>query len=123
MTLGALMDRLLKEAANDWVGVWELPWIAKSMGRAADSEEVLQLSLQIIREALENGLAEVGDVTDTGFRPWGVSTDEACLRIEHEWRRFPNGPRLGDMSCWINLTERGRERLDESGSTQGQQRT
>ena len=122
MTTNALIDRLLREAADDWVGVWELPWMAESTGSAGDSEKVLRLWLQIIREALKNGLIEVGDVTETGFQPWGVSVDETCLRIEREWRRYPEGPRLGDISCWINLTERGQQRINESSFAEGQQR-
>lgn len=123
MTVSAMVDRLLTEAADDWVGVWELPWMAKSIGGVQDPEGVLNVSLRVIRETLDKGLAEVGDVTEAGFRPWGVSPDEACHRIEREWRRFPDGPRLGDMSCWFNLTERGRKRLGESGSAQGRRRT
>jgi len=122
-TLRAMVDRLLMEAADDWVGIWELPWMARSIGGAQDPEGALNLSLQAIRETLDNGLVEVGDVTEVGFRPWGVTSDEACHRIEREWRRFPDGPRLGDMSCWFNLTERGRECLGESGSAQGHRRT
>ena len=120
MTFSSIVNRLLREAADDWVGVWELPWMARSIGGAQDPEGVLRLSLQVIRKTLEEGLIEVGDVTEDGFRPWGVSAEEACCRIEREWRRFPDGPKLGDMSCWFNLTPKGRKLLAESGSAEDQ---
>jgi len=111
-----MLDRLLLAAADDWVGVWELPWIATSVGGASSSDEVLRLSLAVIREALVRGLIEVGDVTEAGFRPWRASPDEACRRIEAEWRGFPNGPRLGEIACWFNLTPAGRRQLDHPGA-------
>jgi hypothetical protein len=111
MILGAMVDRMLQAAADDWIGVWELPWMASSVGGVSSPTEIRNLSLMVIRKALDEELLEVGDVTESGFRPWGLSPDQACSRIESEWRRFPNGPKLGDISCWFNLTERGRQHL------------
>ena len=111
MSFTTFVDHLLMAAEDDWVGVWELPWLATSVGGASSPEEVMELSLKAIRKALVDGLVEVGDVTELGFQPWGMLPDEACRRIEREWRRFPNGPRLGDISCWFNLTGKGRQHL------------
>ncbi len=115
ISLPAFVDRVLVAAEDDWLGVWELPWIAQSVGGATTPEEVRKLSLAAIREALDAGLVEVGDVTEVGFRPWQTPPSEACSRIEAEWIRLPNGPKLGDMSCWFNLTATGKKRIEQSG--------
>lgn len=104
-----LRDRLLSAAEDDWVGVWELASMASSVGGMATPGDVLNSVLPVLKDALEEGLIEIGDVTNDGFQSWGLSVDESCIRIEREWRRFPNGPRLGDISCWINLTDKGKE--------------
>lgn len=117
MTHRTVLDQLLQAAADDWVGVWELPWLAESAGGARGAEEVLKLSLQVIRHSLDEGLLEVGDVTEAGFRSWSASPEEACRRIEREWRRYPDGPRLGDVSCWFNLTAKGQRHLGEPGAS------
>lgn len=112
MRNNSLRDRLLSAAEDDWVGVWELASMASSVGGVARSSEVLDLVLSALRGALEEGLIEIGDVSDDGFRSWGLAPGESCGRIEREWRQFPNGPRLGDMSCWIDLTAKGKDLLD-----------
>ena len=71
MILGAMGDRMLQAAADDWIGVWELPWMASSVGGVSSPTEIRNLSLMVIRKALDEELLEVGDVTESGFRPWG----------------------------------------------------
>ena len=114
MRVQAVCDSLLATARGDWVGIWEMPWLAKSVGGARDREEELQLSLQAIHHCLQEGLLDVGDV-DRVFHSWNVTPAEACERIEREWREFPDGPSLGDISCWFKLTTKGRQLVEDRG--------
>ena len=72
----------------------------------SEPNEVLDLVLRVFKDAMECGLIEIGDVTEQGFRSWGLTPTETCERIRKEWMQFPGGPRLGDMSCWVNATSK-----------------
>lgn len=52
---------------------------------------------------------EVGDVTDHGFVPWGLSPDDAMVRVEQKWRDLGRSPDLGEI-CWLANTDFGDER-------------
>ena len=109
MRNSALRDRLLTAAEDDWVGVWEIASMAASVGGATASDDVLSSMLHVLKDTQEQGLIAIRHITAEGFKSWGLSADDACRRIANEWRRFPGGPRLGDISCWINLTNKGME--------------
>ena len=110
--------QFLQMAADDWVGIWEVPWLVRKAGGPQDPDELLHRSMTLIRTVLQEELATVGSVTDAGFQAWDLNPDEACDRIESKWRHLSHDPRIGDMSCWFNLTEKGRIRIldGENGS-------
>jgi hypothetical protein len=70
--------------------------------RAAEMRDV---ALQVMRVLLESRLMEPGDLTESGFKPWGTATPDALARIETAW---PHGfaPSLGDV-CWLSNTTQG----------------
>lgn len=66
MATNTMIDELLRRGADDWVSVAEVAWVAKSIGRAASDQEILDVAIAAITHVM-NGLMEVGDVTDGGF--------------------------------------------------------
>jgi hypothetical protein len=107
-----MIDELLASGVADWLMASEVAWVASSIGGASTPDEVRVTSLQLIEHMLDEHLLTVGDVGDDGFSEWGISTDEAMMRIGHEWAALGRAPSLGDI-CWFNLTEIG-ETLGES---------
>ena len=107
-----MIAAVLRAGSDDWVGVWELPFLARSTGAADSPQEERIACIQVVRELLASGWATVGDVTDDGFRAWPLTHDQAVSRIETEWQALPNGPNLGDIG-WINLSETGEAKAAE----------
>ena len=109
MTVQTCLDELLKDGLDDWVQAADVATIAQSIGGARTPEEIKDLSLRVIQEALERDLMTVGDVTSAGFRPWNVPLAEALERVEHAWGIQGKGPNLGEV-CWLENTKRGDDR-------------
>src|SRR5687767_3824615 len=89
----------------------DVEFVAQSVGGAATDEEALQTSLALIRAVLDQGLMDVGDVTDGGFFEWGLDQEQAMERIEREWRQLDRPLNLGDV-CWLANTGAGDRRAE-----------
>ena len=111
MNIERCIDDLLIRGVDDWVHTPEVEWVAKSTGGASTPDQILDLSLHLIREVVQQNLMEIGDVTesDRGFRKWGLSKEEAMQRVEREWKALGRNPNLGEI-CWLCNTEKGNER-------------
>ena len=103
------VDELLTCGADDWVDAAEVAWVARSVGGATTEAEIRELSIDLIREVLEQGFMRIGDVTKEGFRPWPLSSGDAVLRVRNEWTALGRGPRLGEI-FWLENTETGDQR-------------
>jgi hypothetical protein len=73
--------------------------------------EAQQLTLSMIRELVEEGLFDLGEIvrnTNDGFEAWTMSLDDAMAQIEHAYvANFDD--RWGWTACvWLQLTEKGR---------------
>jgi hypothetical protein len=106
-----LIDEVLVRGADDWVMAAEVAWLARSVGGASTDGEVLDVSVDLIRTVLTEGLMEVGDVTDGGFFAWGLPVAEAVQRIEDAWRGLGHSPNLGEV-CWLSNTPTGQARAE-----------
>lgn len=106
MATERMIEELLISGAEDWITASEVAWVAKSVGGASTDEEVLAISLNLIQAAVEQGLMEVGDVTDGGFIPWDLPPLDAVRRVEGAWRDLGRLPNLGEV-CWLANTTNG----------------
>jgi len=107
----AMLDDLLVSGPDDWVMACEVAWVARSKGGARSSDAIRELSVELIRELLDRGLMTIGDVTESGFHAWELSTAEALDHVDAEWRMLSREPSLGDI-CWLQLTEKGEARAE-----------
>jgi hypothetical protein len=111
MAADALIDELLARGADDWVTAAEVAWIARSVGDASTDGDVLEVSVDVIRAVLTDGLMDAGDVTDGGFFEWGLSPAESVRRIEQAWLLLGRLPNLGEV-CWLSNTTAGQARAE-----------
>jgi hypothetical protein len=107
--LNACIEDVLDRGLDDWIDITEVASVAKTVGGAVTDAEIQELSIEIIRSVIQEGLMEVGDVTTDGFHRWGLSPDEALKRIEHDWGALGRWPYIGDI-CWLSNTEEGDKR-------------
>ena len=110
MILQRCVTGLLECGLDDWVQTPEVAWISKSVGGAITLEQKRELSLRLIREVVQQGLMEIGDLLGGGgrFRKWEMSDQEALRKVEREWLALGREPNLGDI-CWLSNTEKGNE--------------
>jgi len=94
-------------ASTDFACLAELPYYARGLG-ARSSDEEQSMTLDAIKELLEDGLWRAGDLCADGFADWGGSTDEKVTRIEWEWSAHVGQLTLGDI-CWFANTPTGNE--------------
>ena len=99
------------EGAEDWVMATDVAWVAKSTGGAAGEDLIRTLSVRLIRRVLEDGMMEIGDVTDGGFFEWNLPIDEAAELVDRKWRELGRSPNLGDV-CWLENTQKGNRRAE-----------
>jgi hypothetical protein len=93
---------------DDWVNVAEVTSVAKFTGQAQSVDEIRELSLKLIREVVQRGLMEIGDLPDQGrrLRLWPMSPQECLDRVEREWNALGRNPSLGEI-CWLQNTDKG----------------
>jgi hypothetical protein len=84
----------------------EVMGLVIEFGELNDGATQTDQALAIIRTLLRQGLMTAGDVSDEGFREWGIGPEESMSRIEHEWRALGRLPSLDEV-CWLSNTERG----------------
>jgi hypothetical protein len=84
-------DAVLLSGADDWVMAGE--FVAAARNVAQDRHIATTLALGVIREMLESGVIEAGDVLENdGFVPWGLEPAESADRIEQAWRDLGREP-------------------------------
>ena len=110
MNLQRCIYALLEHGADDWVYAAEVASVAKFTGRANTEDEIRGLSFALIREVVQQGFMEIGDLLGEGgrFRKWEMSDQETLERVEREWIALGRNPSLGEI-CWLQNTCKGYE--------------
>ena len=93
---------LVANAAEDYVGLWQLVKRAFRVLGSADEAEIMVTSMAITRDLLSHGLV-VGELTESGgFSAWKDQAPDAVVRrIEAEWKTLGRPPNIGDV-CWFH---------------------
>ena len=116
MAADQVADQLLVTGLDDWVHFADVFWTARNLG---STEDVVASALEAIRQLLEGGLVEVGDVArGSGFQAWDLETSAALNRIEREWRSLGRDPYPGDIG-WLRSTPSGKRRGQDVLAQQG----
>jgi hypothetical protein len=102
-SINEIADSFLREAKEDYVGLWAIaPAVRRDRGLSSN-EEVKAHTLDVVRILLDHGLWP-GDYLKTGFYLWDEpNTAAAIARIDREWDPTNGDPPLGDSSCWFAM--------------------
>lgn len=100
-----LVKELLVRALDDWLCVFELPYLVRRLDGPVSNVQQRERSLEAVKQLLEGGLWIAGGLVGSAFEPWGLGPEAALTRIEREW---PIGwlPDYNDI-CWFASTELG----------------
>ena len=92
---------VLEGLADDWVGLWVIPWWLSRLAPGASDEDMREATVALVREMCEANEVRVGELASPqDFRPWTASPEEAARRIDNEWRRLGRTPNIGEVA-WL----------------------
>jgi len=104
----------LREASDDYVGLWSLIRRIKFDLGYNDPATVRAVTLSILKELLAQGLIRAGIPHTTGdFEEWNLSPVKTLQRLEHEWDGLGREPNIGDI-VWFTSTEKGEKHIRAS---------
>jgi len=107
-----VMTEILTEGEDDWVHLGVIVRTVKEATRLT-GEELLQMTLNTIRDLLDSGYMIAGQVGPTTFDHWSLGTPEVLVHVERAWRALGREPGLGDV-CWFANTPAGDERARQA---------
>lgn len=108
MTIDYLTERLLLVGSDDWLHLADIAWSVRQFA-ADDCRDVISIGTEALAMLLDQGLIQVGEVSDVGFVQWEMANADAVARIRREWLALDGEPQPGDV-CWIANTPLGNER-------------
>ena len=97
---------VLRAGLDDWVPLAAVEGIARRHGVGA-GDDLREVCVEAIRKLAEEGLVEIGEVSDGGFFEWEETLDEAVERINTLWEN--TGPNTWGFAVWISNTPVGAE--------------
>ena len=103
--LGEIAEGCVKEAADDYVGLWQISTRVRREFQKLNlsSEQVKTLSLEVVRLIVDRGLLP-GDYLKTGFHIWDERDAASIIaRIDREWDVGHGDPNLADPICWFDI--------------------
>lgn len=97
-----VVQGLLAEVEEDWVGLWQIPSGLAHRRPGADNAEIRRLGERVVRALVAAGLRVGGIESGPGFTPWeGDDTVEQVLAL---WDRLGRPPTLNE-DVWFDLPE------------------
>ena len=100
----SIIDGFLREAVEDYIGLWQVIKEAKDLNPDANDVELRSLALCLVRDLLLAGF-EAGNppYSPSGYQPWlDQDLDHVIARIEYEWNALGREPNIGDI-VWFGL--------------------
>ncbi len=93
-------DSIGRECAEDYVGLWTIPWRFRELLKVGNEAERREMSLQVVRLLLANRAIGVGQFHNEVFHFWNDTTDHSFQRIAREWQQLGHEPDIGEI-CWF----------------------
>ena len=108
MDLDRIRQEILTHLEIDWVELWLFPHLLHEIGGVRDEAKRREVSMALIRELLESGIIEAGEIDweKKRFVPWLLGVEETIGRIESEWTQLGREPGMSEIG-WFSLTEKG----------------
>jgi hypothetical protein len=106
-------DGLLIEGLRDWIRLGEVhtAFLFDNHVPKRSVAEAQQLTLSMIREIVDEGLFDLGEIVDkshSGFEAWNLSLDEAMAEIEEKYVTNYDDRWGWTAFAWLHLTDKGR---------------
>jgi hypothetical protein len=100
----AVIDRLVYEATDDWLGFFVIYGILrKASGNTMGLREFADTAMPVLRKLMTEHGIRPGDLVGKPpeFVPWTTGTEESLARVEREIRALDHEP-LSDEIAWFS---------------------
>jgi hypothetical protein len=97
MTIQNLIAEFRREAAEDFVGLWE---VFQSLSMVEDPRQRQEAVLTVVAELLTPGDLVLGDFQGNDFVPWLGNVEAQISRVRTELRQLGRDPDIGEIA-WI----------------------
>jgi len=93
--VGFVARQVSEEAANDYVGLWEVHSLLMERGNST-SERIVQ----VVASLLQDERIEIGQFTDGVFHAWPGEKEKKLSRLRQELDVLQRPPDIGDVA-WL----------------------
>ena len=96
----------LDECREDHVGLWSVLWDARRLFPDASQEDLMEITLSMLRDLLVRGdiVAGFPEAGGRAFKKWDDSPDAIIARIKKEWEELGRDPNIGEI-VWFTAKE------------------
>jgi len=110
-TRDRIRNGLLVEGLSKPVDLNAVDWHVRHRNPSASPSDIQNETLEIIRDAVSEGLFRLGSVSDQGgrFVAWRRSLDHSMHKISHAYVKHYDDPERWMFSAWLALTPKGEE--------------
>ncbi len=102
-TVETIIEDFVKEAQEDFVGLWAIAPAVRRDLHLSSNEEVKARTLDVVRGLIDHGLWPGDfDYGKSKIYFWNEPDATACLaRIDREWDVAKGDPNLAESICWF----------------------
>lgn len=106
MTPEEVVESLVEECQEDYVGLWRIVNAVRFDLGSADAAQTRAMTLRLVRSLLQERGMQVGWPAPDGrrFLPWDLTSEHAIHRIENEWAALGRDPNIGELA-WFTSAE------------------
>jgi hypothetical protein len=97
-----IIDKILLECQEDYVGLWSIMRAIKPDGVEYDAFD--EEAQAIIIKLLSKCGVVAGHFDDGLFKVWKILPSEVVTRIQHEWTKLGRIPDIGDIVWFTKLS-------------------
>jgi hypothetical protein len=102
MDLNNIVEDFEKDAALDYIGLWELVRAAAEKAEEKNEASIRRLTFAILRKMLSRGFRAGGFTQTREWQLWSDQRPESVIRrIEAEWDALGHEPNMGDV-VWFD---------------------
>jgi hypothetical protein len=104
--------KILAWCVEDWTPLFFVAAFVREFYNYKDLESVKKISLDLIKNLLEEELVVAGDLLEGNkFKAWNKKNDETLIQIKNKWDNLGRELQPHEI-VWFDLTEKGRKEFE-----------
>ncbi len=114
MNIQGFVNELLVRGYSDRIDAYGVVSVITDINGPTPPDAVCEISLDVIRQVVEQGLMEISDPMEQGecYRKGEMCEQKAFEKVETEWCALDRWPKPSEI-CFLQITNRGREITEE----------